>query len=216
MNIPRTIDWYFDFVSPFAYLQTYRLAEIPGAASVIFRPVLFAGLLDYWQTKGPAEVEPKRIHTFRYIQWLAQRMGVPYRLPPTHPFNPLKALRLAVALNSEPKFVFGLFRGIWVDGLLPDDAHGWIALCRSIGLEPEQAEEQIAATEVKTGLRANGQRAIAAGVFGVPTFVADGHVFWGLDATDFFIDYLNDPTVLDNPEMTRVTTLPASASRLVD
>lgn len=220
-----TIDWYFDFISPFSYLQTFRLAEVPEEVEIVTRPVLFAGILDHWGATGPAELPPKRIYTYRYCTWLANRMGVPFRMPPAHPFNPLRALRLAIVLRSRVRAVDTIFRAIWQEGHLPDDEHGWRSICTAVGVP--DADELIGDPEVKRELRANGERAIAAGVFGVPTVVLnqDGGggdaesgepgqgLFWGLDATDFLLDALRDPAVLNDPEMTRIAALPSSAHR---
>ena len=52
----RTALWYFDFVSPFAYLCLHRLKELPQDVKIEYRPVLFAGLLGHWGQKGPAEI----------------------------------------------------------------------------------------------------------------------------------------------------------------
>ncbi len=54
------INWYFDFISPFAYLQQIRLREFPNDIAIQSRPVLFAALLNHWQHKGPAEIPAKR------------------------------------------------------------------------------------------------------------------------------------------------------------
>lgn len=207
----READWYFDFVSPFSYLQAQRLAALPGDLNVTLRPVLFAGLLNHWGSKGPAEVPPKRLFTYRHVQWQAQRLGVPFKFPAAHPFNPLKALRLAVALGSPPEAIKRIFAAIWGDGWLPDTAEGWRYIVAAVGAA--DADRLIERPEVKAGLRANGERAVAAGVFGVPTFVIDGEVFWGNDATEMVIDYLNRPGLFRDPEMRRIAALPASAQR---
>ena len=207
----KEIEWYFDYLSPFAYLQTFRLGELPGDVEVILRPVLFAALLGHWGTKGPAEVAPKRTVTFRHVHWLAKRMGVPYRLPPALPFNPLRALRLTQSLGAGRHLVDTIFRCIWQDGLLPDDEAGWRGIAAAVGAD--DAEARVSDPEVKQSLIDSGRRAIELGVFGVPTFVADGRLFWGLDQTDLLLDSLADAAVLDDPELARIDTLPASARR---
>jgi 2-hydroxychromene-2-carboxylate isomerase len=93
-------DWYFDFISPFAYLQSAKMEELSRHATITPRPVLFAALLDHHGQLGPAEIEPKRTFIFRQALWLAQRHGIPMKLPPFHPFNPLPPLRLAIALGN--------------------------------------------------------------------------------------------------------------------
>jgi predicted DsbA family dithiol-disulfide isomerase len=67
--------------------------------------------------------------------------------------------------------------------------------------------------EVKDALRKNTEEAAARGVFGVPSFVADGEVFWGADAVDFLKAFLRDNAVLRNDEMRRVDNLPVGAAR---
>ena len=204
----KPIDWYFDFVSPFAYLQCERM---PRELRVRPRPILFAGLLGHWGQKGPAEIPSKRAFTYRQVQWIADREGIALRFPPAHPFNPLRALRLAVALGSDLERIREIYRFIWGEGNDPGSDDGWKRLTRRIGLE--DADARIASPEVKAGLRRNGEEALAAGVFGVPTLVVDGRLFWGFDATAMALDYLRDPARFESGEMKRLDTLPVGASR---
>jgi 2-hydroxychromene-2-carboxylate isomerase len=131
------------------------------------------------------------------------------RVPPAHPFNPIHALRLALAFGATYETVKSIFDFIWGEGRSPNDE--WKALCDTLGVP---GAEVLAASEgVKTQLRENGEEAIRAGVFGVPTFVVDGHLFWGLDATDMLRDYLADPQLFDSPEMQRLGSITVGATR---
>ena len=95
----KQISFWFDPVSPFAWLAFERLPQVLEGVSysVRYRPVLFAGMLKAWGQKGPAEIEPKRAWTFRHVHWLAHQWGIPLDTPAVHPFNPLPLLRLALA-----------------------------------------------------------------------------------------------------------------------
>ena len=84
-------------------------------------------------------------------------------------------------------------------------------MCAELGAP--DAESLISAQTVKDELRANGDQAIARGVFGVPTFAIDGELFWGFDATGMVSDYLTDRQWFDSTEMTRIGNLPAAAHR---
>ena len=88
--------WYFDFVSPFAYLHHLSLDEFSEQLFIDRKPLLFAGLLKHWGTKGPAELLSKRIFTYRYIQWYANSLNIPFRFPERHPFNPIPLLSLCI------------------------------------------------------------------------------------------------------------------------
>jgi 2-hydroxychromene-2-carboxylate isomerase len=210
-TIVKTIDWYFDFLSPFAYLQFQELRRLPPNVKLVCKPVLFGGILNHWQSKGPAELPSKRVFTYRFVTWLARRHGVPLRMPSAHPFPPLKPLRLALVLDCEPDAIGEIFNFIWVEGRIPDDPGEFAALAGRLGVR--NAAEQIARQEIKDLLKRNTEEAIARGVFGVPTACVDGELFWGLDATDMLEDYLRNPAMLRDPEMQRVSTLPIGAHR---
>ncbi|HYD81312.1 MAG TPA: 2-hydroxychromene-2-carboxylate isomerase [Paucimonas sp.] len=205
----RQLDWYFDFISPFSYLQSELLHTLPADAVVRFKPVLFAGLLNYWDNKGPAEIAPKRRWTFEHCAWLAHRHGIPLRMPPHHPFNPLPLLRLCIALGATPEVVQYLFRFVWRDGHVPSETGHWQALLTELRAGPEMLEAQ----DVKEQLRRNGEEAIAAGVFGVPTTVVDHHCFWGLDATDMLIAYLRGDPFFQSESFKSAGMLPEGVQR---
>jgi len=203
------VRWYFDFISPFSYLQGERLREFPG--SIELKPVLLAALLGHWKHKGPAEIPVKRRFTYRHAVWLARREGIPFRAPPAHPFNSLSALRLAIVLGPTQETVQSIFRFIWAKGHRTDDPESFAALAARLGV-PE-AGERIATDEIKLALRANTEEAIARGAFGVPTVEIDGELFWGYDATDMALEYLADPAVFEDAEMRRASGLPIGVER---
>lgn len=203
--------WYFDFVSPFSYLQSRVFDRLPADFAFEMKPVLFGVLLSHWGTTGPAELAPKRLGTYRLCRWWAHRHGVPFVMPPAHPFLPLKPLRLCQALGNEPATVRAIFDFIWEEGRDPTDPAEFAALGDRLGVaDPESAAEDPAAKE---GIKANTADAIARGVYGVPSFVVDGEVFWGLDATEMLIDYLADPGLFEDPEMARYPDLPVGIER---
>jgi 2-hydroxychromene-2-carboxylate isomerase len=207
----RTVDWYFDFISPFSYLQCERLHELPKTARIRFRPVLFAGLLKHHDHKGPAEIDSKRVFTYRFVLWQAQQQGVKLRFPPEHPFNPLPLLRLAIAANSDPEAVRGIFRFVWRDGRLADNPIEWEDLIESLGLR--QAAALIETKEVKDRLRANTEEAIGRGVFGVPSLAVGDEIFWGNDATAMACAYLANDPLFASSAYRSIASLPFGARR---
>ena len=101
-------DWYFDFVSPFSYLQCERLQS--HAASIRPHPVVFAAILDANGQKGPAEIVAKRVFTYRFVVWQAKALGIPFKFPHAHPFSPIPLLRLAIACDCRLDAITRIFR----------------------------------------------------------------------------------------------------------
>jgi 2-hydroxychromene-2-carboxylate isomerase len=201
--------WYFDFVSPFAYLHAAQLRTLP--CTIEPRPVLLAGLLDHWGQRGPAEIESKRIWTYRYLEWVAAKRGIPFRMPATHPFNPLPYLRLAIALNSDTKAIATIFESLYTTAADPADPTVFGSVCERLGVKDGDAV--VSQAWVKSSLRDNFESAIAAGVFGVPTLVIDGFLFWGEDALPMVRDSLDNSAVLRTAEMQRLEGIRPSAMR---
>jgi 2-hydroxychromene-2-carboxylate isomerase len=202
-----SVDWTFDFVSPYSYICLHRLREVP--APIIYKPVLFAGLLNHFGQKGPAEIPAKRKWTYRWCHWWAKQLGVPFRFPASHPFNPLHHLRLALACGSSPDAVRRIFDSIWLSGEEAADPARFSRLCQELRVD----EQQLADQKIKDLLRKNTEEAAARGVFGVPSFVVDGEVFWGADSIEFLNAFLADPAVVRNGEMRRLEALPFAAAR---
>ena len=203
-------DWYFDVISPFAYLQWVRLRRDHPQLRLRPRPLLFGALLEHHGQLGPAEIPGKRAFTYRFVAWEARRLGIALRFPPAHPFNPLSALRLILAADDTTQATDAVFAHIWRDGQASDSATALAGVAATLGI-PDIATA-IASERVKAALRQNTEEAIARGVFGVPTLCIGTAQFWGNDATQMALDYLVDPAAFAH-EFAAVAVLPVGISR---
>ncbi len=187
----KQITFYLDVLSPYAYLAFEQLPQaLEGLSySVDYKPLLFAALLKHHGQLGPAEIAVKRDWTYRQVLWLAHSHGIALRMPAAHPFNPLPLLRLALACGSDGKIsryvAESVLRHVWRDGLDAADALRLDALTASLAPARDPA-----GADVKAELKANADQAIALGLFGVPSLVVDGKLFWGFDALPMLRDYL--------------------------
>jgi 2-hydroxychromene-2-carboxylate isomerase len=210
----KTITSYLDFISPYAWLAFQALPQALEGIShrVVYKPVLFAAMLKHHGQLGPAEIPGKRDWTYRQVQWLARQQGCDLQLPATHPFNPLGLLRLAVACDADGTpnrhVCEQVFRHVWCTGLDAADAQRIAQLAAQL-----QPARDPASPEVKHALQANTDEAIAQGVFGVPTFVVDGQVFWGQDALPMLRAYLQGDPWFGSPAWQAAGQLPAGVAR---
>jgi 2-hydroxychromene-2-carboxylate isomerase len=205
------VSWVFDVVSPFSYLSLRQLSRLPQAASIEYVPVLFAGILDHFGQLGNAEIASKRRFTYRFVLWRARRMGITMRMPPAHPFNPLPALRLIIAAGGNRRAVETVMDAVYLDG--QDVAESDVIARLAHKLDITDPRAALSAPAVKQRLRDNTDWAIAHGVFGVPTFVIGGQIFWGHDTFDMVLDYLHDPAPFEDAQMRAADTLPIGVAR---
>lgn len=197
----KTIEFYLDFISPYAWLGFDALPRAMEGIShrVVHKPVLFAAMLKHHGQLGPAEIPAKRDWTYRQVLWQAKLQGTPLQLPAMHPFNPLGLLRLATACDAEgqpSRFICEqVFRHVWCSGLDAADPQRLAQLTARLlpARDPSDAD-------VKQALQAHTDEALAQGVFGVPSFRVDDKVFWGQDALPMLRAYLQGDPWFDGPD----------------
>lgn len=204
--------FYFDVISPWACLMDHALRRDPLPVPLERRPVLFAGLLNAFGHKGPAEIERKRRFTYELCTWTAQEQGTPFIMPSVHPFNPLRYLRLIIALGATPAVVSAVFDQLYTTGCDLDSKEAWQSLLER--LDVTEASLVLDAPEVKARLKDNTTRAAAEGVFGVPTITVGERLFWGLDALPMLRAYLRGDPRLESPAMQAAASVRFGASRI--
>ena len=177
---------YLDFVSPYTYLALVQADRFASQYDVAWqlRPVVYGVLLDQTGLVGPVETEAKRRYTFQDVSRAAELLRVPMVGPPAHPFRSLEALRLLVAYGDDDvalPLAQGLATAAWGHGEDLTQTAVLARLAAAAGAAGRPVAELVSDPDVKLALRDNTERAIAHGVFGVPTFEYEGELFWGHD-----------------------------------
>jgi 2-hydroxychromene-2-carboxylate isomerase len=177
------IIFHLDFISPYAYLAFEHLPQaLQGLrCEVHYRPLLLGALFKHHGNTPPPDVPSKHAWVFRHVAWLGHAHGIALEAPASHPYNPLPHLRLALAASHDGDISRNvaetLFRAVWRGGHEAIDPQRLAALEQRLPLAREANDDA-----VKAQLKANTDAAIAAGVFGVPTFELEGRLFWGFDS----------------------------------
>lgn len=210
----KHLTFYLDFISPYAYLAFEQLPQVLQGVSysVDYKPMLFAALLKHHGQLGPAEIQPKRDWTYRQVLWLAHRHGTPLQMPQRHPFNPLPLLRLALACGKGGKInrhvAETIFRHVWRGGADAADPQRLSELTAELAPSRDPGSD-----EVKAELKANGDEAIALGLFGVPSLLVDGKVFWGFDALPMLRESIDGGAWFASDEWERASQRPGDQRR---
>jgi 2-hydroxychromene-2-carboxylate isomerase len=201
--------WFYDFVSPFTYLLLEQHEKWPGF-EFVFTPLILQELQQHWGQRPAYGVPAKRIYTYRHALFRAEQLGIPFKMPPAHPFDSTKPLLLAVAAKADVQLTREIFRFIWREGRDPSTEEGFAALCERVGLP--DGPELIQREETRAQLRRNTADAIALGVFGSPTFWLNDQLFWGEDALPMVLYCARTPNWLESREVKRISSLPSGIS----
>ena len=186
------IDYYFSTISTWAYLghDAFRAMARRRGAEIVFKPVALSTVFPESGGLPLAKRHPLRqsYRNFEMQRWRARR-GVPLEMKPAFfPFDPTLADCAALALADRPdvcgRFASTAMRGVWTNQNLADEATVRAHLAAA-GADPDATLAAAKSQAVKDAYAAHAREALAAGVFGSPTYVRGGELFWGQDRLDF-------------------------------
>lgn len=191
----KNIDFYFDFLSPFAYLARHRLSQIASQyhCTVTYKPIDLALAKKAIGNVGPTNREmPIKL---RYLgadlnRW-AQRYGIPLNPVKNHNSHQLNlGTFFAETRGQSAAYVELAYRLTWGEGGAPDDESLLRQVATDLKWDPEAFLAFIASPEAERRYAQNNQEAISKGVFGVPTMLVDDQMWWGNDRLFFLEEYL--------------------------
>ncbi len=193
----KELHFYFDYLSPYAYFGWINVTAFceKNRLQLVPKPVVFGKLLDHWGQLGPAEIPPKRQWLGKYCLLYAAKHNIPLAFPKYHPFNSLTALRLSLAAVSGPHqqaIITALFAASWGQGGDLGDDGEIEQILHAQGLPAAELLAKAKTESSKQALKDATAAAIGQGVFGIPTMIVDGELFWGNDQFEFIEDLVSD------------------------
>lgn len=218
MSTPATLHFFFDFISGYAYLAWRQLPEFCKKydLSLELHPVVFGALLDHWGQLGPAEIPAKKAFVYRDGYRQAAIQGFTFNPPKFHPFNPLPALRASlrdVSGTDQHQVIDAIFRAGWTQGRDIGDPE---ELCRILEASQLPGKSILSRTQdpaVKGRLKAETHEAIEQGVFGVPTMIFQGRLFWGSDQFPYLKLLVEGKDPLDESAVQEMLKRPRAVDR---
>lgn len=217
----KELNFYFDFLSPFSYFAWLKLGPMAQelGLKVNFKPVALGPLLNHWQIKGPGEIEPKREFLLKQMIRYAKSSNIEFTTPKTHPFNSLYSLRLALNFTSgehQEKVIDILWKAGWQKKIDMGDPNELQEILKANNLPADDLYEKSFSKEAKAELKTNIKEAIGHGVFGVPSFVIDGELFWGNDSMNDLQNFILGKDLLDRDKFKEIlASTPRAASQSI-
>jgi len=182
----RDVSFLFDYASPWAYLADELLeAQLPGIR-VSHQPVYLRGFESF--SKGMPFIPAKLIYIAKDFERCSGFHGVAFRPPTVFPLNGLYALRGALVarqLGRFEEFHRAAFRAAWAEDRDISSVEVVVALAAELGFDEAGFRAGMDSPEVKDELKRVTQEAVERGVFGVPSFLVGGELFWGHDRMDY-------------------------------
>ena len=215
----KDLNFYFDYLSPFSYFAWLKLVPLSHELNlkINLRPVALGPILNHWQIKGPGEVQPKREFLLKQMLRYAHKNNIEFTTPKTHPFNSLYALRLSlksVAGEHQEKVIETLWKAGWQKRIDMGEPEELLLSLHENQLPAEELYEKSFSKEAKIELKSNIQEAISFGVFGVPSFVIDGELFWGNDSMEDLKNFINGEDKLNRAQFERLlSSTPKAATQ---
>ena len=191
----KSIDFYFDFISPYSYLAHKKIQIIKKEKNIIFnyRPILVGGLHNLQGITAPAFIKPKLKHMISDCDLIAKKDKFNFIWNSKFPINSLNIMRGYLFINNENKDLYLniMFDAYWKNNLDISNEEILKSLLEKCKIDPDSFFEEIKDTKIKEKLKNVTQEAHNKDVFGAPTFVINNKIFWGQDRLEFALDEYN-------------------------
>ncbi len=191
----KSIDFYFDFISPYSYLAHKKIKIIKKEKDInfIYKPILVGGLHNLQGITAPAFIEPKLKHMINDCDLIAKKNKSSFIWNSKFPINSLDIMRGYLFLNDETKDLYlnVIFDGYWKDNLDISDKKVLKTLLNKCKINSNEFFDGIKDHKIKDRLKDNTQEAHDNEIFGAPSFVVNNKMFWGQDRLEFALEEYN-------------------------
>ncbi len=186
----RTVDFYYDFISPASYLAWTQLPDLceRTGATINYKPVLLGGILKASGNNSPVTVPAKWAWIKKDFERYAQHYGIPYRLNPHFIFSTLNAMRgalWALSANRIEEYNRAMFTAAWAEEKDLSSAEVLTEVLSTAGFDSSAVMEAMTRPDIKTALIQATEAATKRGVFGAPVMIVDDELFFGQDRLEW-------------------------------
>ena len=191
----KSIDFYFDFISPYSFLAHKKIRKIEKTENIkfIYKPILLGGLHNLIGITAPAFINSKAKFMFRDCKMVSRKFNIKFKFNPLFPINSLNLMRGLLSVKNELKntYIDLFFAAYWQDALNLNDEKIIFSILKKTKINKSNFLKNIKDQKIKDKLKQFTQNAYKKDIFGAPTFVVDKKIFWGQDRLDYALDEYN-------------------------
>ena len=189
----KSLDFYFDFISPYSYLAFKKLETKNIKVNINYKPILLGGLHKLGEITAPAFNERKMKNMKNDCELVAIKNDIEFKWNKKFPINSLYLMRgyLAIDDKYKKKYFNSCFNAYWKDDLDLSNDKNLINILDTAELNVKNFFENIQKTIIKDKLKILTSNAFEKNIFGAPTFVVNNKIFWGQDRLDYALEEYN-------------------------
>ena len=188
----KSIDFYFDFISPYAYLAHKRIINIEKIEKIkfVYKPILLGGLHNLRKITPAAFIEAKKKFTVHDCKMVAKKFQIEFKFNDKFPINSINLMRgiLTVDENIKKKYINDFFNAYWSLNLDLSNEKTVKKILNNLNIDPNSFFEKITEQRIKDKLKKLTQESFDKDIFGAPTFIVNNKLFWGQDRLDYALD----------------------------
>ena len=191
----KSIDFYFDFISPYSFLAHKRIRKLKRTENIkfIYKPILLGALHSLIGITAPAFINSKAKFMFRDCKMISKKFDIKFKFNPLFPINSLNLMRGLLSVKNELKntYIDLFFDAYWQDALNLNDEKIIFSILKRIKINKSIFLKNINDQKIKDKLKQLTQNAYKKDIFGAPTFIVNKKIFWGQDRLDYALDEYN-------------------------
>ena len=189
----KEVEFYFDFISPYAYLAYKKIQSLPNDIKIKYKPVLLGALHNLEGITAPAFIKPKLKHMISDCDLIANKNNLNFIWNSKFPINSLSVMRGYLFINAENRELYlnVMFDAYWKDNLDISNEKILKNLLEKCKINSIKFFDGIKDLRIKDELKSITQEAHDKGIFGAPTFVVNNKIFWGQDRLEFALEEYN-------------------------
>ena len=188
----KSIDFYFDFVSPYSYLAHKRIRKIEERKNIKFKykPILLGGLHNLVGITAPAFVNKKAKYMIRDCKIIAKKFNINFMFNSMFPISTVNLMRGLISIKIDKKNIYidKFFDAYWSKGLNLGKEKVIISILKKCKINKNDFKKNIKNEKIKKKLKILTRNAYEKDIFGAPTFVVNNKIFWGQDRLDYAIE----------------------------
>jgi len=187
----KSIDFYFDIISPYSYIAHKKIEKVSTEKNIVFnyKPILLGGLHKLAEITPPAFNQFKMKNMKNDCELVSNKNHIPFKWNKKFPINSISIMRGYLFINTEKRkdYLDKFFNAYWRDNVDLSDQNNFKKILNKIRLNQDTFMKEIASEKIKQKLIELTNNAFKKKIFGAPTFIYNNKLFWGQDRIDYAI-----------------------------